>query len=87
VRQGKNVLATVEGEVLRQGQRDPRREQSLNAWRIGEGKEHDSTGQRPRFPEVADEEFRHVMFYAHGGEDYGEFHLFFEKARLADNLR
>ena len=84
--QHEHVLAAVKGQVLRQGQGDPRREKALHARRIGQGKEHDGAGQRAGIPEIADEELGHVMLHAHGGEHDGELDLLLQQPRLPHDL-
>ena len=82
-----HVHVALVGEVLGRGQRAARRDEALDGGVVGEGEEHDDVGENAAVLEGVDEEARHVVLDAHGGEDDDEGLVGGEDLRLADDLR
>ena len=80
------MLAAVKGQVLGEGQGDPRRQEAFHARRVRQGKEHDCPGQGTRFPEISDKEFRNIMLDPHRGKNDGKLDLLVQEPRLPDDL-
>ena len=67
-----HVHVALVGQVFRRGQRAPGRDDPLDGRVVGKGKEHDDIGKNAACLEGIDEEPRHVVLDAHGGEHHDE---------------